>query len=256
VRTYGARNTKEWRRQNLCRLEENKQVHQEGKLHAAQFRRYFTETRWLDGVLKIGCVLSSFYQIPLHPDSSKLTTFIAPMGRFCFKRVPFGISSGAEIFQRKMTELLSDCEGVEVIMDDVLIHGETKENHDYRLKTVLEKIHAAGMKLNKEKCEFGKSQVTYFGNLISAEGVRPNPARVKAVYELKEPKDKNELRRIVGTVNYLGRFAPDLSSIMRPMTDLLKDDAAWTWGSSLGDHRGLGIIVAWGSSSLGDHRRF
>jgi hypothetical protein len=47
---------------------------------------------------------SGFYQIPLHPDSSKLTTFITPMGRFCFKRVPFGISSGPEIFQRKMTE--------------------------------------------------------------------------------------------------------------------------------------------------------
>ena len=67
---------------------------------------------------------SGFYQIPLHPDSCELTTFITPMGRYCFRRVPFGITSAPEIFQRKMTELLRGIEGVEVIIDDILIHGK------------------------------------------------------------------------------------------------------------------------------------
>lgn len=66
---------------------------------------------------------SGFWQIPLHPDSCKLTTFITPFGRYCFKRLPFGITSAPEIFQRKMLETLEGLEGVEVFMDDILVHS-------------------------------------------------------------------------------------------------------------------------------------
>jgi hypothetical protein len=76
---------------------------------------------------------SGFYQIPLHPSSCELTTFITPMGRYCFRRVPFGIISAPEIFQRNMTELLDDLDGIEVIIDDTLVYGKTREEHDKRL---------------------------------------------------------------------------------------------------------------------------
>ena len=64
---------------------------------------------------------TGFYQIPLDSESKKLTTFITPFGRYCFQRVPFGITSAPEIFQRKMAELLQGIGGVVVIMDDILI---------------------------------------------------------------------------------------------------------------------------------------
>ena len=67
---------------------------------------------------------SGFWQIPLSPESIPLTTFITPFGRFCFHRLPFGITSAPEHFQRRMSELLGDIEGVVVCMiDDVLVHG-------------------------------------------------------------------------------------------------------------------------------------
>ena len=62
---------------------------------------------------------SGFWQIPLHEDSQLLTTFITPFGRYPFRRLPFGINSAPEIFQRKMVELLTGLEGVEVIIDDI-----------------------------------------------------------------------------------------------------------------------------------------
>lgn len=64
---------------------------------------------------------SGFWQIPLHPDSCRLATFITPFGRYCFRRLPFGISSAPEIFHRKMQETLQGLEGVEVFMDDIQI---------------------------------------------------------------------------------------------------------------------------------------
>ena len=73
---------------------------------------------------------SGFLQVPLDPSSAKLTTFITPFGRYCFNRVPFGITSAPEIFQKKMCQLLEGLDGTHVIMDDVLIHGKTEEEHD------------------------------------------------------------------------------------------------------------------------------
>ena len=106
---------------------------------------------------------SGFYQVPLHEDSWKLTTFITPLGRFCFKRVPFGITSAPEIFQREMSTLLHGLEGTEVIMDDILIYGKTSEEHNTHLKKTLDRILESGLKLNRDKCAFERTQITYFG---------------------------------------------------------------------------------------------
>ena len=62
---------------------------------------------------------SGFWQIPLHSESRLLTTFITPFGRFCFNRLPFGISSAPEIFQRQMSRILEDLDGVVCHMDDI-----------------------------------------------------------------------------------------------------------------------------------------
>ena len=65
---------------------------------------------------------SGFWQIPLDTETAKLTTFITPFGRYYFNRLPFGITSAPEIFQREMTELLKDHEGVAIYIDDILIY--------------------------------------------------------------------------------------------------------------------------------------
>jgi hypothetical protein len=165
---------------------------------------------------------SGFYQMPLHTDSSRLTTFITPFGRFCFTRIPFGITSAPEIFQREMTSMLSGLDGTEVIIDDILVYGKTLDEHNSRLEKTLERIQESGLKLNKDKCEFRKPQLEYFGHIISDRGISPNPERIKAVRELKAPTDTTELRRVIGIINYLGRFLPDLSTVIKPITDLLK----------------------------------
>ena len=79
---------------------------------------------------------SGFWQVPLSTESTHLTTFITPFGRYCFKRLPFGITSAPEHFQRRMSEILEGISGVVCHMDDVLIHGKSQEDHDQTLLTV------------------------------------------------------------------------------------------------------------------------
>ena len=101
----------------------------------------------LDGATvftKLDCN-SGFHQIPLHPDSQELTTFITPFGRYCYKRLPFGISSGPDVFHREMTCILEGIPGVICDIDDVLVFGRNQQEHDDRLKLVLQKMKETGV---------------------------------------------------------------------------------------------------------------
>ena len=130
---------------------------------------------------------SGFWQIPLEEKSQLLTTFMTPVGRFAFCRLPFGITSAPEIFQRKMTELLSGLEGVEVIMDDVLVHGTSLEEHDQRLAKVMEVIKRSGLRLNKDKCRFRQTEVVYFGHRVTPAGLKPDLEKLRAVQDMRQP---------------------------------------------------------------------
>ena len=170
---------------------------------------------------------SGFWQTPLEKESQLLTTFITPFGHYAFQRLPFGISSAPEIFQRKMREMLGGLDGVEVIMDDILVYGSTVKEHDSRLAKVLQVVRESGLRLNEAKCKFRKSELVYFGHLISATGIKPEESKLSAIKDLKEPTNVKELRRVIGMVQYLGKFVFDLSTIM---TDLLKSTSVWSWG--------------------------
>ena len=114
---------------------------------------------------------SGFWQIPLEKESHLLTTFITPFGHYCFNKLPFGISSAPELFQRRMNTILDGLEGVRCQMDDILIFGRNQTEHDSRLIAVLKRIQAAKVTLNPEKCEFRRSQVKFLGHLIDSDGI-------------------------------------------------------------------------------------
>ena len=92
--------------------------------------------------------------MPLLKDSCKLTTFITSFGRYCFNKIPFGISSAPEYFQKRMNTILDGLTGVLCLTDSILIFGKDQKEHNTRLTAVLERIQAAGITLNKDKCDY------------------------------------------------------------------------------------------------------
>ncbi len=173
-----------------------------------------------------------FWQVPLHVDSQHLTTFITPFGRFCFKRLPFCITSAPKLYQRIMSDLLVDLPGVVVYMDDVLVTGKTQEEHDQRLHHVLHVLHGAGLRLNKEKCKISQEQVHFLGHRLGQDGIRPDPAKIEAIIQMAPPSTKEEVKRLMGMVNWLSRFIPHAATVAAPINDLMKDNTEWTWGPS------------------------
>ena len=175
------------------------------------------------------CVSASTWRIPIDEDSQLLTTFITSFGRYAFCTLPFGISSAPEIFQHKMSTLAEGLDGIEVIMDDILIHGRNKEEYDARPSAVLRIINDSGLKLNPKKCVFRKTELTYFSHLIWGDGIKPDPETVEALLELSRLNNVSELRTVLSMFQYLATFVYDMSSVMKPMTDLLKSDVVWSW---------------------------
>ena len=83
---------------------------------------------------------SGFWQIPLAQESRLLTTFITPFGRYCFNKLPFGITSAPELFQKRMKSILEGLNGVVCQMDDILIFGSSQDEHNSRLLAVLKRL--------------------------------------------------------------------------------------------------------------------
>ena len=172
---------------------------------------------------------SAFWQRRLSESSRLLTTFITPWGRFCFNRLPYGISTGSEQFQKCMNNILEGLEGVESEIDDLLVHGETQNQHDCRLHAVLKRLEES-VTLNKSKCLFSVPSVKALGHVISAEGVSPDPDKVKAIVNIPVPKNVAEVRSFMGMVNQFNKFTSHLATKSKPLRDLLCKDSVWHWG--------------------------
>ena len=172
---------------------------------------------------------SGFWQIPLDDESKLLTTLVSPFGRFCFNRLPFGISSAPEIFQRTMSKVLEGSEGTLCQMDDVLIHGVDQSEHDGRVRAVLHRLQEAGLTLNDE-CVFSRCSTRFLAHIIDSSGLHADPQKTTAVTQFPVPSDVAGIQRFMGMVNHLGKFIPHLADLSDPLRQLLRKYSVWVWG--------------------------
>lgn len=169
-----------------------------------------------------------FYQIRLSPESQLLTCFICPFGRFIFKRLPFGISCAPEYFVSKFNMVLDGIENCISHVDDILIFGKNKVEHDVALNRVLERLDKEGITINKKKSCFGVNQVAYLGYVLSDKGISIDPDRIKAIVDYPKPENKTQIQRFLGLVNFVAKFVPNRSQILEPINVLTgKVDFVW-----------------------------
>ena len=171
---------------------------------------------------------SGYWQLPVDDESSKLLTFNTPWGRYRFTRLPFGISPAPELYQREMDRLFAGVP-VEIIVDDFLVHGKDQSEVDEKMRRVLERSREVGLKFNPKKVKLRVPEVSYVGHLFSAEGLKPDPEKIRAINDMPPPVDKEGVLRILGTVNYLDKFIEHKADIQEPISQLTQKDAAFVW---------------------------
>ena len=175
-----------------------------------------------------------FLQVRLSQSSQLLTTFQTPWGRYCWKRLPFGVSPAPECFQQRLDQQLQGLPGVYRVADDLLIVGRgsdrdaAEQDHDNNMITLLTKLKTSNIKLNLAKLELKKDAIPFIGHVLSDQGLQPAPDKVEAVVQMPQPEDEAGVRRFLGMANYLARFCPQLSAECEPLRQMLNQET-WQW---------------------------
>ncbi|XP_037565227.2 uncharacterized protein K02A2.6-like [Dermacentor silvarum] len=172
---------------------------------------------------------SGFHQIALDEQTSKICTFATPFGRYRYLRLPFGIASAPEIFQRTMTQVFEGLPGVHVYIDDILVWGANKQEHDQRLIAVMKAAEKAGLTFNAKKCRFGVTEIQFLGDIIGRDGISPDPKLIKSLLETPEPQNKCDVQRMLGVINYFAKYVPRLSERTALLRALIKAQSVFEW---------------------------
>ncbi|XP_022836873.1 uncharacterized protein K02A2.6-like, partial [Spodoptera litura] len=139
-----------------------------------------------------------FWMVQIDDVSADLCTFGTPFGRYQFLRLPYGINCAPEVFHAKLRQHLENLEGVESFIDDIIVWGRSKDEHNQRLECLLRRAKDIGIKFNREKCKFGVSEITYLGHKFDANGMRADDSKVKAIMDMPYPTDRKALERFLG----------------------------------------------------------
>jgi len=165
---------------------------------------------------------SAYYQIPLSAKSRCVTALCTPFGLFEFNKLPMGISVGCQGLSRVVDELFADLKGEYVFnfLDDLVVYSSSAEQHVNHTREVLRRLQQFGFILNSEKMVLGASEIKYLGHLLSAQGVKILPDRVKAIQQYPRPTNLRSLRRFIGMVGFYARFIPCYADIVAMLHEL------------------------------------
>ena len=162
-------------------------------------------------------IQSAYWQIPKVKKDCHKTAFVTSKGKHVFKVLPFGIANAPWIFQRVMSRAFANFgqpSDLLVCLDDVIACSATWEAHLRLLEDVFRALQTAGLTLKQPKIHFGPEEVQYLRHVLSADGIRMGEDLIKAIIDLKTPTTIKELRSVLGTVNFVRKFIPNLAPII------------------------------------------
>ena len=146
------------------------------------------------------------------------------LGHLHFNVMPYGLVNAGATFQRLMDRTLNGLHWTHclVYLDDIIVFGSTIEEHNERLKMVLERLAEANLTLKPGKCKWAKQKVKYLGHLIEDGTIKTDPEKTTTVREFPTPTSVKEVRAFLGLASYYRRFVKDFADLSKPLTDLTK----------------------------------
>ena len=159
----------------------------------------------------------AYLQLECEDSSKELLTINTHRGLYSYNRLLYGISSVPAIWQRTIDQILQGIPGVQCILDDMVITGESESAHLENLKCVLARLKQYGIRVNKERCVFLVPRITFCGHEIDEQGLWKSRDKVEAVLKTPAPHGVASLRAYLGVLNYYHRFLPDFATVTKPM---------------------------------------
>ena len=172
-----------------------------------------------------------YHQLALHPESRAVATFATPWGNYRPKRLVFGAKASQDLFDETMQRIFGDIPRCLNQRDDILIGARNWAEHNATLEAVLQRAEDFGITLNKAKCEFGRTELEFYGYRFSQHGLTPRSDKVKAIRDCSAPTSKSEVRSFLGMTGYLAKFIPRYASLTQPLRELTRNETKFHWDS-------------------------
>ncbi|KAE8892937.1 hypothetical protein PF003_g23041 [Phytophthora fragariae] len=174
----------------------------------------------------------SYYTRVLTPESQPITAITTPLGKFVFLWLPMGVSTAPDEFQACMDEELGDLDYVRVYLDDILVTSNSFEEHMQHLEEVFRRLRNFGLTLHRKKSKICASVVEYLGYQLSEDGISALPNKVTAILAIAPPRNRREVRRFVGMVNFYSDMLPRRASLLAPLTRLTSPSQSFQWSAT------------------------
>ena len=171
----------------------------------------------------------AYQQMQLDDCSKELVTVNTHRGLYRYNRLPFGVASAPALFQRAMDTVLQGIPNVICYIDDILVSGKDHSHHLKNLEEVLKRLSEEGITVKRSKCTFLSSQVEYLGHIIDSKGLHSSNKKLEAILKAPIPRNVQQLRSLLGLVNYYRKFVPNMASVLHPLNQLLRQDVRWNW---------------------------
>ena len=139
-----------------------------------------------------------YWYVELDEESSLLCTFNTPSDKYKFNRLPFGIKVSQDIFQKKLDDAYQDNENVCGIADDIIVAGETPQEHDDVMLKMLEASRKNNINHNSEKLKFKQQKVYFYGHRLSGTGIQPSEDKLQAIKTSKRQQTQKNYNRFYG----------------------------------------------------------
>lgn len=180
---------------------------------------------------------SGFYQIEVAEEDRPKTSFVTPDCLRQYRRLPFGFASSPAIFQRMIDTLLGGMKWVCAVgyIDDIIVYSDTWDDHRRHLRQLFGALRDANLQLHPAKCTFGAAQVKYLGHIVSREGIKACPSKVRAITEMPPPLSPKAVLRFLGKCQYYRKFVPNFSAVAAPLFKAATRRADFEWTTECQD---------------------
>ena len=159
-----------------------------------------------------------YHQIPLALEDQEMTVFVTPIGNYHYKVMPFGLKNAKSTYQRMMTRMFESLLGknIEIYIDDMVVKSKRVSEHLGDLRVIFEILRNYKLRLNASKCSFGIGLGKFLGYMVTHRGIEVKLDQIKAINNLRSPRNPKEVQKLNGMAAALNRFISRSADRCRP----------------------------------------
>ena len=172
-----------------------------------------------------------YHQIPMALDDQEKTAFVTPVGNYHYKVMPFDLKNAGSTYQRMMTRMFEPLLGknIEIYIDDMMVKSKMVSEHLEDLQVVFEILRSYKLRLNASKCSFGVGSGKFLGYMVTHRGNEVNPDQIKAINNMRTPRNPKEVQKLTGMAVALNRFISRSADRCKPFFLLINKWKNFEW---------------------------